>query len=219
MAKLFLLAPGPDVPAQDAVLVQSARRAHLNHVVMLSSLGAELGGIGDGRPHMPGEQLLRDAGIPWTILHPNEFMTNTLWWAESIRAQGAIFVLTGMGKVGYIDPADIAAVAAQVLTSSGHEGKTYRLTGPEALSTAAIAEHLSAVVGKPIRHIDVPEADFREGMQAAGLPSPLIEMQIEYCAAVKEGGADIVTNDIEQLLGRSPHSYAAWAQDHIRAFL
>lgn len=219
VVKLFLLAPGPDVPAQDAALVQAAQRGHLNHVVMLSSLGAELGGIAGGRPHMPGEQLLRDSGVPWTILHPSEFMTNTLWWAESIRSKGAIFVPTGTGRIGFIDPADIAAVAAQVLTSLGHEGKTYRLTGPEALSTADIAEHLSTIVGKPIRHIDVPEAAFREGMQTAGLPSPLIEMQMEYCAAVKEGRVDIVTNDIEHLLGRLPRSYAAWAQDHIRSFL
>ncbi len=110
-------------------------------------------------------------------------------------------------------------MAAHVLTSPGHEGKTYRLTGPEALSTADIAEYLSAIVGKPIRHIDVPEAAFREGMQAAGLPPPLIEMQLEYCAAVKEGRAAIVTNEIKQLLGRPPRGYAAWAQDHARAFL
>jgi uncharacterized protein YbjT (DUF2867 family) len=105
------------------------------------------------------------------------------------------------------------------MSSAGHEGKTYRLTGPEALNTADIAEQLSAIVGKPIRHIDLPEAAFREGMQAAGLPPPLIEMQMEYCAAVKEGRADIVTHETEQLLGRPPHSYAAWAHEHARAFL
>lgn len=219
VVKLFLLSPGPDVPAQDTALVQASQHASLNHVVMLSSLGAELGGIGGGRPHMPGEKLLQDSGIPWTILHPSEFMTNTLWWSESIRSAGAIFVPTGTGRIGFIDPADIAAVAAHVLTSPGHEGKTYRLTGPEALSTADIAEHLSAILGKPIRHIDVPEAAFREGMQATGFPPPLIEMQVEYCAAVKEGRVGIVTNEIEQLLGRPPHSYAAWAHENARAFL
>jgi hypothetical protein len=56
-------------------------------------------------------------------------------------------------------------------------------------------------------------------MQAAGLPTPLIEMQLEYCAAVKEGRAAIVTNEIERLLGRPPRGYAAWAQNHARAFL
>jgi hypothetical protein len=66
VVKLFLLSPGPDVPAQDATLVQAAQRGHLNHVVMLSSLGAELGGIGGGRPHIPGEQRLRDSSAGYT---------------------------------------------------------------------------------------------------------------------------------------------------------
>jgi len=216
--KLFLLSPGPDVPAQDAALLQAAQRARLDHVVMVSSLGAELGGIAGGRSHMPGEQLLQESGVPWTILHPSEFMSNTLWWAEAIRAQGAIFVPTGTGRVGFIDPADIAAVAAHVLTSANHAGRTYRLTGPETLSTADIAERISAVCGKPIRHVDIPESAFRDGMQAAGLPPPMIAMQLEYCAAVKEGRVDILARDVEELLGRPPRGYTAWVQDHGAAF-
>ena len=73
--------------------------------------------------------------------------------------------------------------------------------------------------GKPIKHIDEPEAAFREGVQAAGIPPPLIEMQVEYCAAVKDGRSGIVTNEIEQLLGRPPRGYADWAHEHARAFL
>ncbi|MDQ6740141.1 MAG: SDR family oxidoreductase [Actinomycetota bacterium] len=219
VSKLFLLSPGPDVPAQDAALVQAAQRARLDHVVMLSSLGAELGGIAGGRPHMPGERLLQESGVPWTILHPSEFMSNTLWWTGSIQAQGAIFAPTGTGRVGFIDPADIAAVAAHVLTTPNHEGRTYRLTGPEALSTADIAERISAVSGKPSRHVDIPEVAFREGMQAAGLPPPMIEMQVEYCAAVKEGRVAILTHDVEELLGRPPRDYATWVQDYRAAFL
>ena len=53
--RLFVLAPGPDVAAQDAALIRAAVEAGVRHVVMVSSLGAELGGIAGGRPHLPGE--------------------------------------------------------------------------------------------------------------------------------------------------------------------
>jgi (4-alkanoyl-5-oxo-2,5-dihydrofuran-3-yl)methyl phosphate reductase len=65
----------------------------------------------------------------------------------------------------------------------------------------------------------VPVAAFREGMQAEGLPPPLIEMEVEYCAAVREGRAAFVTDEVAQLIGRAPRGYAAWAHEHARAFL
>ncbi len=218
ISTLFVLAAGPDVPAQDAALIEAAQRAGVKQVVMVSSLGAELGGIGGGRPHQPGERLLRESGLGWTLLHPSEFMTNTLWWRDTILAAGSIFVPTGTGRVGFVDPSDIAAVAARVLTTDGHDGVTYRITGPEALSTADVAAHLSAVIGRPVQHVDVPEEAFRAGMEQAGFPPPLVALQVEYCAAVKAGTVDIMTDDVPALLGRPARDYLAWAEEHAVAF-
>ena len=218
VTKLFLLSPGPDVPAQDAALIHAAAAAAVEHVVMLSSLGAELGGIGGGKPHLPGEALLRESGLAWTLLHPSEFMSNTLWWRDTITTAGAIFAPTGTGRVGFIDPADIAAVAAHVLATDGHHGKTYRLTGPETLTTAEIATHLAATLDRPVRHVDLPEDTFRANLEQAGLPQPLIDMQIEYCAAIKAGTVDIVTDDVPDLLGRPAGNYPAWATRHKTEF-
>ena len=145
-------------------------------------------------------------------------MTNTLWWAVSVRAAGSIVVPTGDGKVGDIDPADIASAAAVVLTSDGHVGQTYRLTGPEALSTADIAACRSCAIGRPVRHVDVPEAAYRAQMEGAGLPSELVEMQIAYCAAVKAGRVDILTDDVEKLTGRPSGDYATWLAPRAAAF-
>ncbi len=218
VSRVFLLAPGPDVPAQDAAVIAAAVRAGVEHVVMVSSLGAELGGIAGGGPHLPGEALLRESGLAWTVLHPSEFMPNTIWWRDTILSAGSILVPTGTGRIGFVDPADIAAVAAHVLTTAGHDGQTYRITGPQALSTADVASVLGEVLDRPVRHVDVPEDGFRAGMEQAGLPPFLIDMQVEYCAAVRAGTVDIVSPDVPHLLGRPANDYRSWAKAHADAF-
>lgn len=212
--RLFLVTPGPDIPAQDATVIDAAKRAGVAHVVMLSSLGAELGGIAGGGPHLAGEARLRESGLGWTLLHPSEFMTNARWWKPTIQQAGALFVPSGSGKIGFVDPRDIAAVAAVALTTDGHDRKTYRLTGPESLSIADVALVLAEVIGRPVRHLDVTDEEYRHGAQQAGLPPPMIEMMSIYYAAVKEGRVDIVTDDVHQLTGRTARSFREWAHDH-----
>ena len=81
-------------------------------------------GVGSGPMHAPGEQLLRASKLRWTILRPAEFMSNALRWVDTIRTRDAAFEPTGDGRTAVIDPVDIAAVAARVLTTDGHESQT-----------------------------------------------------------------------------------------------
>lgn len=209
---LFLLSPGPDTPAQDATAIAAAARAGVQHVVLLSSLGIEAGGIGGGRPHAPGEDVLKKSGLDWTILRPSEYMTNTLAWLPEITARGTISVPSGHGKVALIAPADIAAVAFTTLTQPGHTGHTYRLTGPESLTTADLAERLSAVLGKPVRHIDNTVQQFRQAGQQMGIPTPVLNTLAEYYPALAEGRMDILAPDVEDVTGRPATPYLDWAR-------
>ena len=212
VTQLFLVSPGPDTPAQDAAVITAAQRAAVRHIVLLSSLGVELGGVGGGRAHAPGEGLLTASGMDWTILRPNEFMTNTRGWLPEIAARGTISVPTGRGAVGYINPADIAAVAFAALTSPGHAGQIYRLTGPETLSTAEVATRLGVTLGEEIRHVDVPDSVFRTNAHDAHMPDAMIDLLSEYYAAVKGGRMAVLTPDVEQVTGRRPGAFADWAR-------
>ncbi len=80
-----------------------------------------------------------------------------------------------------------------MLTTAGHEGQAYELTGPEALSNAEQVAKISAAVGRPLRFVDVPELTAREGMQKAGMPEPFIAAMLEIGAQVKAGGGSKVT--------------------------
>ena len=213
----FLVSPGPNTPAQDAAAITAASRAGVRHLVLLSSLGVEIGGVGGGRPHVPGEELLKTSDLEWTILRPSEYMTNTLWWLPEVMARGLISVPTGGGTVGFIDPADIASVAFAALTTTGHAGKTYRLTGPAALSTAQVAEQIGAIIGMTVRHIDVPDPDFRIFAGNAHMPEDRIETLSEYYAAVKQGRMAVLTPDVQQVTGQRPRTYANWASTNIQA--
>lgn len=216
--RLLMLSPGPNVPAQDAALIDAAVRAGVSHVVMVSSLGVDLGGIAGGGPHIPGEARLRESGLAWTLLRPSEFMTNALNWRGMISSAGALLLPTGDGRVGFIDPVDIAAVAARALTEDGHAGRIHRLTGPAALTLAEVAAALGEALGIELGHVDVTDAAFRDGSQRAGLPPPVIEMMSEYYAAVREGRVDVVTGEVEAIVGRPPRSFAAWARDSAALF-
>ena len=78
-------------------------------------------------------------------------------------------------------------VAAEVLAGDGHDGRTYELTGPEAVSSADCAAALSAALGREVRHVDVPDEAFRYGLAKAGVPAPVADNLARYYAMVKAG--------------------------------
>jgi uncharacterized protein YbjT (DUF2867 family) len=204
---VFLLAPpGPGAPEIDLELLSSALKAGAGRVVKLSAIGTpdepDPGSVFAW--HQPGEQAVRESGVPWTILRPTVFATNTLAWAADIRAGRPIANLFGDGEQGVIDPADIAAVAAVALTEPGHDGHVYTLTGPELITVPEQVAQLAEVLGIPITTVDVqPTAEL--------FPPELAEVALRGAEMVRAGGNAIVTADTERVLGRPPHTYREWA--------
>ena len=108
--------------------------------------------------------------MAFTHLRAGEFMPAYFRQVPNIAAKGAMFLPMEDARIASIDVGDIAEIAAHVLTSAGHEGKTYPLTGPEALTMTQIAEKLSAAIGKTVRYVNVPPEDARQAQLAAGMP-------------------------------------------------
>src|SRR5262249_56464091 len=103
-----------------------------------------------GRWHAQREGHIADAGLPWTSLHPPFFMQNLLRSAAAIAAQGVLVASMQAGQIAMVDAYDVAAVAVAALTSDGHVGKTYTITGPEALSFQEVAQKLAAAIGRSV---------------------------------------------------------------------
>jgi uncharacterized protein YbjT (DUF2867 family) len=171
------------------------------------------------RQHAVSEDYIKSSGVSYTFLRPNGFMQNFVNYnAGTINTQSAFYGSQGEGKVSHIDIRDIAAVAVKTLTQDGHQGKTYTLTGREALSNARIAEILSDDVGREIKYVNLPDEQFKQALAGAGVPewnaNALVDLQRFY----REGGASEVTQDVEQLLGHKPVSFEQFSRDHRDAF-
>ena len=158
--------PDLSLESRRANLAQAAKKAGARHIVKLSGLrpaGEARSGIAAW--HQASERAIQNIGIAWTFVQPGAFMSNALYWRDSIKAQGKVFSNYGDGKVTYIHPRDIAAVAVSALTETGHEGKAYPVTGPEALSMSELVQLLSEAIGKPIEYVPITDDVAREGMQ------------------------------------------------------
>lgn len=212
-SRAFLLASAPQ---QETAFIAAAQAAGVRHVVQLSSGGVRFG-VASGPLHAPGETALRASGMAWTILRPWEFMSNTLQW-KGMLPGGAIYDPCGDGATPLIDPRDIAAVAAKVLTTSGHDGTIYELTGPTAVTRSEMVQALSSVLGRPLRYVPIPNAQFRQQLAGFGMPDVMVGPVAEYMQMVADGKLATPSGDVARVLGRPPRGFAEWAKDHAAAF-
>ena len=205
----------------DRLLIDEAKRANVDRIVMISS------GVLRSNPknpigvlHREVELLIEESGIPWTVLRPGGFMSNALqFWADTIKSLATVFNPTGDGKSAPISPYDIAAVAAVALTASGHEAKTYYLTGPELLSTHDQVNILSKVIGQPIQCIDIPAEVAAERLESIGLPEPIIQGLYDVWIRVRNNEGTDQTNEVERLTGQPAQTFETWCREHRSAFL
>ncbi len=199
--------------------IEAARKAGVRHVVKLSGIIPELDSpFRFARMHAQVEKRLEASGMAYTHLRAGEFMPAYFRQVPSIVARGILALPMGDARIACIDIGDIAEVAVTVLTTSGHEGKVYPLTGPEALSMADVAEKLSAATGKAIRYVDVPPEDARQARLAAGLPPYLADGLDELFAERRKGKESKVWPTIEEVFGWQPTSFDQFARRNAAIF-
>ncbi len=217
---LFLLTPvDPRQVEQQGHAVDAAQRAGVRHVVKLSVLGAGLdASLSLARWHGQTEKQIEQSGMAWTHLRPHYFMQNTLGFAASIAARGAIHAPMRDGRIGLVDTRDIAAVAACVLTRSGHEGKAYDITGPEALSFHDIAARIGEATGRAVTYVDVSPSDAEKFLLAGGMPAWLADTLVGLYGIFAAGHASATTRVIEDVTGRPARTFAQFAAEHARVF-
>jgi uncharacterized protein YbjT (DUF2867 family) len=219
VGKVFVLSNYPSVAVFEGNAYLAAKAAGVKHIVKLSGRHANadfFSGTAVAKGHTESEQRLQSLGIPWTILRPGSFASNFLMWFD--RENSAIFLPMGEGKDSFIDPRDIAACAVKLLTTPGHDGRIYEITGNEHLSFSEWAEKLSAAVGKTVSYQNIPEDTLRQGLLSMGIPEPTAESFITFFAGVRNGKIFPPTSAVAGLLGRPPRLFDEWARDNSAAF-
>ncbi|MFB9907573.1 NAD(P)H-binding protein [Allokutzneria oryzae] len=165
----------------------------------------------------PVEDAVRASGLEWTLIQPVEFMSNALGWADSVRTEGVAREVFPYALNAAVHPADIAAVTARALTEDGHNGRSYDLTGPEALNFPQKVALLSAAVGKDIRFVELTEEQARNRMRAKGIADAEIDFVIGWHAN-PPAEAYTVLPTVEDVTGQPARTYAQWAAENADAF-
>jgi uncharacterized protein YbjT (DUF2867 family) len=212
-------ADGPDSVAHETAVIDAAGAAWIQRIVKLSAVGAEIGSpIAFSDAHARIECHLRDGAVPWVILHSSFFMSNLLTSADTIRRDGRIFAPAGDAKIAMIDPRDVAAAAVEALLGDGHEGQSYVLTGPRAVTYADVAADLSAVLGREVVYVNVPDEAARAAMLESGAPDWLADTFGVLFGELRRGIAAQTSDTVRTLTGREPRPFADFARDHRTVF-
>jgi uncharacterized protein YbjT (DUF2867 family) len=195
--------------------IDAAAEAGVRRIVKLSARGAGTGPEdGFWAWHGRIEDHLLASGIPSVLLRPHFSMANLLGSAGSISAAGMLFAPIGRTRVPMIDPRDIAETAAVTLTSDGHDGRAYVLTGPEPLTFEEVAAVLSEVAGRRIGFADVPEAAALDALLMSGVPEPLARNVITVFGMLRAEPEAELTDTVEVLTGTPPRRLDDYARDH-----
>ncbi|MEA2747207.1 MAG: hypothetical protein QOI41_1350 [Myxococcales bacterium] len=222
--KLFLLTQGIGTEYAAHALL-AAQAAGVQHIVFVSSYsvapeylrGSPLAAM--ARWHHERERMIGESGISATFLRPGGFMTNALDWRPTIAEGGYVIDPIGPGRYAPIDPADIAAVAALVLTTDGHRDKQYALTGDEALTIAEQVRILSEAIGRTIevRDAAAPEEAVRSRFPN-GAPPALADAIVQGFRIMRADTIGFRTDTLQRLLGRRPRTFADWCARNASAF-
>lgn len=182
----------------------TALEAGVRRLVLLSAARAS----DPNHPLHTAEQAVRNAP-EWTILHPNWFAQNFSEgpWRAAVRA-GELALPAGDGRTPFVDADDIADVAVAALTTPRHHGRTYELTGPEAITFTEAAKHISDA-GRPVEYVAIDPATYVERQVAQGVP----RSGAELLAAILGALDGEPSTDVQQALDRPARSFRTFVRN------
>ncbi len=197
ITSMFLVSsPTRDQVEVETNAIEDAEAAGVERIVKVANIpiaGLETGLHGN---HRAVERRLAESPCSATILQPS-FFTSVIDKQREVIAQGGLVLPTGSGRIAWIRPSDIAAVAAEALVRDDLDGPLH-LTGPEALDGDEVAGRLG------VKRIDLPLERWRETVVALGLDPWLADSTVHLFEAVARGDLAKTTDTVERVLGRPP---------------
>jgi uncharacterized protein YbjT (DUF2867 family) len=218
--RLFLACGNVDGQvAYECAAIDAAAAAGITRVVKLSGPDASVDSpLVFERWHGAIERHLTGSGLPHVLLRPRTYLTNLLAYAGAVARTGMVLAPAGTARISFIDPRDVADVAAECLIGEGHQGRRYTLTGPEAITFDRVAQELSAATGRPVTYVDVGDDDARRAMTSEGLPPMVADAIVAIFASQRAGSMATTTDAVRTVTGRDPRTVAGFARDYAGMF-
>jgi len=220
--RVFLLSPAIEEQAElETVFIDALVAAgHGPHVVKIAADGFVDPGC-EVRFMLSHRQVaahLDATGLPVTYLAPALYMEDLLTLAGGMRESAELSAPAGHGRVGFVAASNVATAAARVLTSTGHEGATYVLTGPEALRFKDVAARVSAVFAREVGYTDQRPGRAHEAMLAGGASPWQADGTLELFDWIRQGGANTVSAAVRELTGAEPQPVQDWLEESRASF-
>jgi uncharacterized protein YbjT (DUF2867 family) len=218
---LLISSPDQHLVETQCTFIDAAKRAGVRHIVKFSGMGCWSDStFRFARMHAEVERYLEGSGLAWTHLRPSTFMQTHLRDAvPTISRDGTLNLPMGDAQLSPVDVQDIAQVAVALLHGNDHEGKRYEMTGPEALTTTEIAEHVSSAIDRPVRYVDTASADYRDALLAAGVPTYFVDAMDELFSERRQGADESRPNlSTHNLFDVTPTSFASFVRRHAEVF-
>ncbi|MFJ9621181.1 NAD(P)H-binding protein [Streptomyces sp. NPDC101181] len=217
-AALFVV-PLDASPSPTPALIEQAVASGVRRIVLLSARGVDTPGYfgpdqDGGGPHGEGEQAVRAAGVPWTILRPGWFAQNFDEGAFLPGVRGGTLALpTGDGRAAFVDADDIADVAVAALTEDGHTGEVYELSGPRALSIPEALEEIAKESGVRAAFVSIDESTFRDGLLSQGVSEVEANLWTGALRPIAASREAVVLDGVRRALGREPRDFTDFVRD------
>lgn len=202
--KLLLISAnevGRRTPQHKAV-IEAAQFAKVPYIAYTSLLRADSSPLDLAQEHRETEALIQASDLSYTLLRNNWYSENYLAGVEHNVASGKLFSATQNGLISSASRADYAEATAEVLTTQGHEQKTYELAGSQSFTKADLATYIAKAASKPVQYVEIDAESFAQGLTQAGLPEPVVNLITQADVETANGAMFSDRTDLEQLLGR-----------------
>ncbi|MEM8612573.1 MAG: SDR family oxidoreductase [Cyanobacteria bacterium P01_H01_bin.105] len=209
--RLFLIAPpGTKDPAIVRNIMQVAKDKGVELILFQS--GRTSSSV-EGKPLNQIEKDIDNNDLNCCIVRPAWFMQNFHTWTGTTLEDNEICLPAGDGKVAWVDVNDLGAAIATILSSDGHGGKRYDLTGSEALDHNQVASIFSEVTGRSIPYKDLSDDAYVQKMIEKGWAEKSAKYVVWLCKRVQNGSEEKLSDDLPNLLGRPPKSFREFVKD------
>ena len=182
-------------------VIEAAKKAAVKRIVYTSLLHADTSPLSLAEEHLATERALKASGIPFTILRNGWYTENYTGSISSAVATGAVLGSAGTGRISSAARADYAKAAVAVLTSAGHEGKTYELAGDQSWTLSDLAAEVSRQAGTAIPYNNLPEAEYAAVLKRVGVPDVLAQTIAGYDVAAAKGALFDDSRQLSALIG------------------
>jgi NAD(P)H dehydrogenase (quinone) len=192
---------------QHSNAIDAAKKAGVKHIAYTSFVNAVPNNPATlANDHRRTEEVLKKSGVTYTILRNQLYSDGLVGQGARAIASGQIVTNYGAGKWAPVARKDCGAAAAAVLTTAGHENKTYDITGPDLISQEDYARLLTELSGKPVKVVNLDDAAFIEGLKKTGMSEGFAKWSATLGKAMRENYVAVRSDAVKTLTGQPPQT-------------